>query len=74
MPRGARHQEELIQCLGRLNVASLVELLMIRRLMDSKVRGYRKPDRVRALEKLKPLHGSAEFEAILKEMAAEPPR
>jgi len=35
------------------------------------LRGYRKPERIRALGELKSLHGQAGFEAILKEMEAE---
>ncbi len=34
-------------------------------------RGYRRPDRIRGLEELKPLRGNAEFEAILKGMEPE---
>jgi len=40
----------------------------------AQARGCRKPERIRGLEELKPLHGQAEFEAILKEMEAESPR
>lgn len=40
----------------------------------AQVRGYRNPGRIRALKELNSLHGNAEFEAILKEMEAEPPR
>ncbi|MBI4913852.1 MAG: hypothetical protein HY823_14050 [Acidobacteria bacterium] len=39
-------------------------------LRSAQLRGYAKPERLRALEELKPLHGDPEFEAILKEMAA----
>jgi hypothetical protein len=42
-------------------------------LRSARARGYRKPDRLRALQELKPLQGQAEFEAILKEMEAVPP-
>lgn len=35
-------------------------------------RGYRKPERIRALPELKPLHGQAEFEAILRQMEPAP--
>jgi len=40
----------------------------------AQVRGCRKPERIRGLEELKPLHGQGEFEAILKEMEAGSPR
>ncbi len=46
----------------------------ITHLRAAQIRGYRKPERIRALEELKPLHGHGEFEAILKGMGAEPSR
>ena len=46
----------------------------IRYLRAAQLRGYRKPERIRGFEELKPLHGHPEFKAILKEMEAERPR
>jgi predicted esterase len=41
-------------------------------LKAAQLRGYRRPDRIRALEELKPLRGDLEFEAILKAMESTP--
>jgi len=43
-------------------------------LRSALARGYRRPDRIRALQELKPLQGQSEFEAILKEMEPVSPR
>ncbi|MBL0211552.1 MAG: hypothetical protein IPQ13_11690 [Holophagaceae bacterium] len=40
----------------------------------AQVRGYRKPERLRGFDELKPLAGREDFEAILKDMEPERPR